>query len=150
MPLRAPLALLLLVLAATPAPAVQQIFDPAGASFYDVPFPMELRRDGDGSVSLAGFPFPPGNALVQSYRVALERTRGFGLASGVFLKFDGAIDLATLPADPAASAAQMGKSGWLPNRTAKFTNQMMVAHQSRLQPQTCLGSAWLVRLTDRK
>ena len=104
MPLRALLALLLL-LAATPASAVQQVFDPEGASFYDVPFPMELRRDGDGTVSLAGFPFPPGNALVQSYRVALERTRGFGLASGVFLKFDGAIDPATLPADPAASAA---------------------------------------------
>lgn len=105
MPLRRVLLALLLLLVGTPAPAVEQVFDPAGTSFYDVPFPMELRRDPDGSVSLAGFPFPPGNALVEGYRVALERTRGFGLASGVFLKFDGAIDAATLPADPAASAA---------------------------------------------
>ena len=99
------LLVLSLLLVAAPAPAVQQVFDPAGPSFYDVPFPMELRRDADGSVSLAGFPFPPANSLVQSYRVALERTRGFGLASGVFLKFDGEIDPATLPADPGASTA---------------------------------------------
>lgn len=68
-----------------------------------MPFPHELRRDPDGTVALAGFPFPPANALVQSYRVALERTKGFGLSSGVFLKFDGDLDQGSLPADPAAS-----------------------------------------------
>jgi hypothetical protein len=102
------------LLGAAPAAAVEQVFDPAGASFYDLPFPMELRRDADGSVSLEGFPFPPANALVQSYRTALERTRGFGIASGVFFKFDGEIDPATLPADPAASAAP-GASVFLVN-----------------------------------
>ncbi|MBM4247749.1 MAG: hypothetical protein FJ148_28840 [Deltaproteobacteria bacterium] len=101
---RALLVVLPLVVAA-PAPAVQQVFEPAGASFYDTPFPMELRRDADGTVSLARFPFPPGNALIDGYRVALERTRGFGVDSGVFFKFDGAIEPATLPADPAASVA---------------------------------------------
>jgi hypothetical protein len=106
-------AFLLLALAA-PAPAVEQVFDPDGASFYDMPFPMELRRDPDGSVSLANFPFPPANALVDSYRVALERTRGFGINSGVFLKFDGPIDPASLPASPAASAAP-GSSVFLIN-----------------------------------
>jgi hypothetical protein len=85
------------------ADAVQQVFDPAGPSFYDMPFPMELRRDPDGSVSLAAFPFPSGNALIDSYETALERTRGFGLNSGVFFKFDGDIDVASLPANPAAS-----------------------------------------------
>lgn len=103
--LRRSLLILLLVLVAVPATAVEQVFEPAGPSFYDMPFPMELRRDADGSVSLAGFPFPPGNALIERYRVALEGTRGFGIDSGVFLKFDGPIDPATLPADPAASAA---------------------------------------------
>jgi hypothetical protein len=105
MPLRRALPVLLLLLVAAPAPAVEQVFDPAGTSFYDMPFPMELRRDADGSVSLAGFPFTPGNALIDRYRVALERTPSFGLNSGVFLKFDGPIDPATLPASPAASAA---------------------------------------------
>lgn len=106
--------LLLLLLAAPSARAVEQVFDPVGSSFYDMPFPMELRRDPDGSVSLAGFPFPPANALVQSYRVALERTRGFGLDSGVFFKFDAPIDVTTLPADAAASA-QPGASVFLIN-----------------------------------
>jgi hypothetical protein len=95
------LSLLLLVLGAR-AEAVQQVFDPAGTSFYDMPFPFELRRDPDGSVSLASFPFPPGNALIASYQTALERTRGFGIHSGVFLKFDGDLDPTSLPATPAA------------------------------------------------
>ena len=85
------------------ADAVQAVFDPDGASFYDMPFPFELRRDPDGSVSLAGFPFPPGNALIESYQVALERTRGFGIHSGVFFKFDGDLDASSLPATPALS-----------------------------------------------
>jgi hypothetical protein len=92
-----------LLLAAAPAAAVEQVFEPSGPSFYDMPFPFELRRDADGSVSLAGFPFPPGNALIESYRVALERTEGFGINSGVFFKFDGDLMTSTLPADAEAS-----------------------------------------------
>ena len=110
-----------LLLVALPAAAAEQVFDPNGASFYDQPFPMELRRDADGTVKLAGFPFPPGNALTELYRISLERTKGFGLSSGVFFKFDAAIDPATLPADPAASA-QPGASVFLINidiRSAK-------------------------------
>lgn len=114
MPIRRVLIALLVFGLAAPAPAAEQVFDPTGPSFYDMPFPMELRRDPDGSVSLAGFPFPPGNALVDGYRVALERTRGFGIDSGVFFKFDAPIDPASLPADPAASA-QPGSSVFLIN-----------------------------------
>lgn len=110
---RALLAIALLLVAA-PAPAAEQVFDPTGSSFYDMPFPMELRRDPDGTVSLASFPFPPGNALVDDYRVALERTKSFGINSGVFFKFDAAIDPTSLPADPAASAAP-GSSVFLIN-----------------------------------
>jgi hypothetical protein len=102
---RALTAVLLLLAVAAPAPAAEQIFDPEGSSFYDLPFPMELRRDPDGTVALTNFPFPPANALVESYRVALERTQGFGINSGVFFKFDAPIDPASLPASPAASAA---------------------------------------------
>ena len=41
------LALGLALLLAVPgiAGAVQPVFDPAGTSFYDLPFPQELRRD---------------------------------------------------------------------------------------------------------
>lgn len=98
------LALLLVVLLAVPSLArgVQPVFDPAGPSFYDLPFPHELRRDADGSVSIASFPFPA-NPLLDQYRAAIEETPGFGIASGVFFKLDGAIDPASLPADAEAS-----------------------------------------------
>ena len=84
------------------AGAVQPVFDPAGPSFYDLPFPHELRRDADGTVSIATFPFPA-SPLVDQYRAAIEQANGFGIASGVFFKLDGAIDTTSLPADPAAS-----------------------------------------------
>jgi hypothetical protein len=112
MPRSRALLVIILLLAALPAGATEQVFDPDGTSFYDQPFPMELRRDADGTVKLANFPFPNGNALIDSYRASLERTQGFGLSSGVFFKFDGAIDPATLPADSPASA-QAGASVFL-------------------------------------
>jgi predicted esterase len=105
------LATLASVLISLPAGAVQPIFDPAGASFYDVPFPFELRRDTDGTVSIASFPLPA-NSLLDQYRAAIEESPGFGIAAGVFLKFDGDLDPTTLPADPEASR-QPGSSVFL-------------------------------------
>src|SRR6185503_18577441 len=89
-------------LLAAPACAVAPIFDAAGGGFFDLPFPHELRRDADGTVSIAGFPFPS-SPLVDQYRDAIETTAGFGLASGVFFRFDGAIDPTSLPVDSEAS-----------------------------------------------
>jgi hypothetical protein len=96
------MAALSVLLLSPAAGAVQAVFDPAGASFYDVPFPYELRRDADGTISIAGFPFPP-NPLIDQYRAAIEQSPGFGIASGVFLKFDGDLDPTSLPAGPEAS-----------------------------------------------
>lgn len=87
------------------AGAVSAVFDPAGSSFYDLPFPHELRRDADGTVALAGFPNPSGSALVAQYIASMEETEGFGLNSGVFFKLDGQLDVASLPANPEASRA---------------------------------------------
>lgn len=89
---------------ALPCLAVQPVFNPAGGSFYDMPWPFELRRDADGTVALANFPFGA-NAIVQSFAVALEEVPGFGLNSGVFVKLDGDLDESSLPADAAASIA---------------------------------------------
>src|SRR6185436_1621334 len=86
---------LLLAVAPPPAGAVAPIFETTGGGFYDLPFPHELRRDFDGTVSIAGFPFPS-SALVNQYRDAIEGTQGFGIASGVFFAFDGPIDPASL------------------------------------------------------
>jgi len=91
-------------IAVAPAAAVQPVFNPAGSSFYDMPFPFELRRDPDQTVSLAGFPFPA-QPLITPYVTALEQVTGFGLNSGVFVKFDGNIAVSSLPADAAATVA---------------------------------------------
>ena len=104
-------AAMLIATAASPARAVAPVFDPDGGGFYDLPFPHELRRDADGTVSIAGFPFPA-SPLVDQYRDAIETTAGFGIASGVFFHFDGAIDPASLPGDPEASR-QPGASVFL-------------------------------------
>ena len=100
-----------IVLDAFAAGAVQPVFDPAGTSFYDMPFPHELRRDADGTVSLANFPLGT-NPLVAVYIHSLEATPGFGLNSGVFVKFDGDLDTSTLPSSPDASR-QPGASVFL-------------------------------------
>ena len=121
------------------AEAVQQVFDPAGSSFYDMPFPLELRRDPDGTVSLANFPFPQGNALIASYQAALERTRGFGIHSGVFFKFDGDIDVTTLPASPADSRSP-GSSMFLINiepRSSRRGERIPLWYEFR-----SVGDAW--------
>ena len=105
------LAAVLLALSVAPARAVTPVFDGTSSAFYDLPFPHELRRDPDGTISIAGFPFSA-NPLVVQYRDAIETTDGFGIASGVFFQFDGAIDPASLPADPEASR-QPGASAFL-------------------------------------
>jgi hypothetical protein len=104
---------LLLFIPAARAAGVQPVFDPNGASFYDLPFPHELRRDPDGTISLASFPGQE-NPLVALYLEAIEETDGFGLNSGFFFKFDGAIDETSLPADPEASR-ETGASLFLMN-----------------------------------
>lgn len=97
-------AIVACLVAMSPAQAVQPVFDPVGSSFYDMPFPFELRRDADQTVSLAGFPFPA-QPLINPYISALEKVTGFGLNSAVFVKFDGDIAVSSLPADAAATLA---------------------------------------------
>lgn len=87
-------------LGAAPAFAVAPVFDPNGG-FYDMPFPHELRRDADGTVALGDFPYIS-NGIATAYINSLDEVPGFGLNSGVFLKFDGAVDTASLP-DPEGS-----------------------------------------------
>ncbi|MBM4265914.1 MAG: hypothetical protein FJ144_04770 [Deltaproteobacteria bacterium] len=93
--------LTLALLVAAPAAAVSPVFDPAGTSFYDLPFPYELRRDPDGTVALASFPRP--SALVDQYIDTIDQIPGFGQSAGVFFKLDGDLDPATLPPTAADS-----------------------------------------------
>lgn len=69
-------------------------------TFYDVPFPNDLRRRADGTLDLAAF---PSNALLlDQVRAAAEHYDGFSTNAAIYVKFDGQLDPASLP-DPATS-----------------------------------------------
>ncbi len=72
-----------------------------GAAFYDSPFPSDHRVGADGKISLAGFPNPDGITLVDDVlALAVHDSDGFGVSSGAFFRWSGALDPASLPAAP--------------------------------------------------
>lgn len=75
-------------------------------AFFDHPFPSDLRRDAKGAVVFKGFPNPPSLPLLSNYVTESEGLlKGFSPAAAAALRFDGAIDPASLPADPTATLA---------------------------------------------
>ena len=99
------LPLLLLFLAcgkSASGPAVHSRFDPDAAlkqrDFFALPFPTDLRRTATG-LDLTGFPNPTRSQLLSDYVIAMREQQGFGLASALYVAFDGPIDPATVTAD---------------------------------------------------
>lgn len=75
-----------------------------GETFYDHPWPSDLRRDADGSVHFAGLYNPTQTVIVEDYlKTAKGLLKGFSPAAAAYLRFDGDLDPASLPADPPAS-----------------------------------------------
>ncbi|HEY8091671.1 MAG TPA: hypothetical protein VIF09_27585 [Polyangiaceae bacterium] len=85
----------------------------AGTSFYDHPWPSDLRRNADGTVNCTGFYNPHLTIIIQQYIDAACGTAasdagpatsgfldGFSPAASGYLRFTGDIDPTTLPADP--------------------------------------------------
>ncbi len=74
-------------------------------SFFEHPFPSDLRREADGKARYVGWPNPFQNVLISEYIKATDHLLdGFSPDAPVYLRFDKPIDPATLPADPPASA----------------------------------------------
>jgi hypothetical protein len=73
----------------------------ADTSFYDHPWPSDLRRDPDGTIHVAGFYNPRQTPILQQY-VALTKglLHGFSPAAAGYLRFTNDIDPTTLPSDP--------------------------------------------------
>jgi hypothetical protein len=73
--------------------------------FYEAPFPAPWRVRADGTVDVTDFP-ARGNSLAQRYLDALD-LHGEGLSrnAGLWFPLSGAIDVASLPATPEASAS---------------------------------------------
>jgi hypothetical protein len=83
----------------------ESITDLRGDSFFDHPFPSDLRRE-DGVVVLAGWPNPRESPLLAQYiDFADRRLDGFSVMGGGFLRFDAPLDPSSLPA-PGASTAE--------------------------------------------
>ena len=78
----------------------------AAATFFDQPFPSDLRVDADGAARFSGFPNPFSIPIVDAYINASHGLlHGFSPAAGIYFRFTGPIDPATLPKDPGASVA---------------------------------------------
>ena len=75
-------------------------------AFFDHPFPSDLRKDADGAIVFKGFPNPSTLPLLAQYVTQTEGlTKGFSPAAAAALRFEGAIDPASLPSDPPATLA---------------------------------------------
>ncbi len=102
-------ALALLALAACgPPPFVERatrgVWDPDGPDFWDRPLPSDRRRGPSGRFDLRRYPGADASDLLEDwFSVADARLDGWGVSSGVFHRFTGPLDPASLPASPEAS-----------------------------------------------
>ena len=71
--------------------------------FYALPFPNALRVRDDGTVNLDRYPRVGGQ--IDDYLTTIDKSPARFQNAGIFFRFDGAVDPATLPADPGASLA---------------------------------------------
>ncbi len=95
----------------TAGPSVTALYDdtPGRADFFALPWPSDARTvvgaDGKRRLDLGGFTNPGGIIATYLKTIGDEPLGGFGTNAAAYFRFDGAIDPATLPGDPAASVA---------------------------------------------
>jgi dienelactone hydrolase len=87
------------------------VFAPTAGTmdFGAIPFPDDLYRDDAGIIQIGELPGEEGSiagAFFESLRTGLREVDGFGASSPVFFPVEGAIDPASLPADPAATVRE--------------------------------------------
>jgi pimeloyl-ACP methyl ester carboxylesterase len=103
------LPIALLIVACGPAPddepePTRAVFDLESESFFDVPFPSEVRRTEHGRPDLSLFPNPRHIIMVDDLLEAVaEDIDDFGLTSAIYFHFSAPIDTATLPVTPSMS-----------------------------------------------
>ncbi len=71
--------------------------EPVPGTFFDLPWPNDVRRAADGTPDLDGFPNPRRNPFVRRYLDAMnERLDGFGTNGAVYFRFSRSMDEASL------------------------------------------------------
>lgn len=85
-------------------PHVRPLMQMGGdAEFFDSPWPGDWRRLPDGRLDLERFPTNNNDYLTKHLPAIKANVYGFGTNSALYVRFNGAIDPATLPADAAGS-----------------------------------------------
>jgi hypothetical protein len=78
----------------------------SNTSFYDHPWPSDLRRDASGYIVTSGFYNPFNTSLLTDYiQASAGLLKGFSPTASAYLRFTGDIDPTSLPADPPASVS---------------------------------------------
>jgi hypothetical protein len=76
----------------------------ADVTYYDVPWPSDLRKDPDGTIHIAGMYDPAQNPILETYEATAKGLfDGFSPTADGYFRFTDPIDVTTLPADPKAS-----------------------------------------------
>jgi hypothetical protein len=71
------------------------------ATFFDQPWPSDLRREADGSVRFAGFPNPRKKPILDVYLESMSGVLdGFSPVAAGYLRFTGPLARSSLPATP--------------------------------------------------
>lgn len=74
--------------------------DKKSQNFYSFPFPSDLLVNSDGTLNIDGFPNPKDIDLLNIYIDTLKHNfSGFSTQGAIYIKFDGKIDITTLPGD---------------------------------------------------
>jgi hypothetical protein len=85
----------------------------AAEDFYRLPFPNPMHLKADGKLDLTTYPHGVAGGVVETYLNTFEASiEGAATQGGLFFRFDGAIDPASLPADPNASV-QAGATAYV-------------------------------------
>ncbi len=75
----------------------------ADGTFFDQPFPCDLRRDG-GKVRFRSFPNPRHQLILDTYWQTIDdKLDGFSPSAAGYVRFTQSLDPSTLPADPGAT-----------------------------------------------
>lgn len=76
------------------------------ATFFDLPWPSDLRLSAEGTVDLTTFPNPRSIPLIERYvATILARQRGFSTNGSIYFRFSRDLDVASLPRSPEESVA---------------------------------------------